>query len=77
MMMHFEEFLFCSDTLTPVIGEHLKQQVEDRLKFYETGDAPKKNLEVMQEAIVEVIRMVSYRCLDHRGDDLNGLRRHK
>merc|ERR1712150_39747 len=42
-----------SDIPTSVIGEHLKEQVEDRLKFYETGDAPKKNLEVMKEAIAE------------------------
>jgi len=34
-----------------VFGEHLKDQVEDRLKFYETGDAPKKNIDVMHEAI--------------------------
>ncbi|KAK3094708.1 hypothetical protein FSP39_005296 [Pinctada imbricata] len=38
---------------TKVFGEHLKQQVEDRLKFYETGDAPKKNIDVMKEAVVE------------------------
>lgn len=37
-----------------VFGEKLRQQVEDRLKFYETGDIPKKNIEVMQEAIEEV-----------------------
>nr|CAI5835635.1 unnamed protein product [Callosobruchus analis] len=36
-----------------VFGEHLRQQVEDRLKFYETGDVPKKNLEVMKEALEE------------------------
>lgn len=39
---------------TAVFGEHLKQQVEDRLKFYETGEAPKKNVEVMKEAVDEV-----------------------
>ena len=30
--------------------------VEDRLKFYETGDLPKKNLEVMQTIRGEVGR---------------------
>ena len=35
-------------------GEFLRQQVEDRLKFYETGDAPKKNADVMHEAVQEV-----------------------
>ncbi|CAO1378222.1 unnamed protein product [Diamesa serratosioi] len=36
---------------TSVFGDYLKQQVEDRLKFYETGDAPRKNIDVMKEAI--------------------------
>ena len=31
-----------------------KEQVEDRLKFYETGELPKKNLEVMNEAMAAV-----------------------
>lgn len=29
----------------------MKQQVEDRLKFYESGEAPRKNVEVMEEAM--------------------------
>merc|ERR1711993_93760 len=29
-----------SEEATTVFGEHLRQQVEDRLKFYETGEAP-------------------------------------
>lgn len=36
---------------TNVFGETLKQQVEDRLKFYECGEAPRKNIDVMKEAI--------------------------
>merc|ERR1711983_138581 len=43
-----------SETPTSIYGQKLKTQVEDRLKFYETGDLPKKNLEVMQEALEEV-----------------------
>lgn len=39
-----------SETLTSTFGEVLKGQVEERLKFYETGDIPRKNLEVMAEA---------------------------
>ncbi|KAF7267987.1 nop56 ribonucleoprotein [Rhynchophorus ferrugineus] len=42
-----------------IFGEKLRQQVEDRLKFYETGEAPKKNIEVMQEAIQEVQQFIS------------------
>jgi len=34
-------------------GDHLRQQVEDRLKYFETGEVPKKNVEVMKEAAVE------------------------
>lgn len=40
-----------SDIPTSVIGEHLKQQVEDRLKFYETGVNPAKNIDVMRQAV--------------------------
>jgi len=42
------------ETDTDIFGQKLKDQVEERLKFYETGQVPKKNVEVMQEAIVEV-----------------------
>lgn len=41
-----------SDCPVEAFGEHLKQQVEDRLKFFESGELPKKNLDVMKEAIV-------------------------
>lgn len=40
-----------SEQSTRIFGEKLREQVEDRLKFYETGEAPKKNLEVMKEAL--------------------------
>ncbi|GBP19316.1 Nucleolar protein 56 [Eumeta japonica] len=43
-----------SEIQSTIFGEKLRQQVEDRLKFYETGDIPKKNVEVMKEAIEEV-----------------------
>lgn len=43
-----------TETPNQIFGEKLKQQVEDRLKFYEQGDVPKKNLEVMKEAIEEL-----------------------
>uniref|UniRef100_A0A0R3RQB9 Nucleolar protein 56 n=1 Tax=Elaeophora elaphi TaxID=1147741 RepID=A0A0R3RQB9_9BILA len=42
-----------SEIPVPTYGEHLKQQVEDRLKFLEGGAIPKKNLDVMKEAIDE------------------------
>jgi len=43
-----------SDASTKLFGEKLKEQVEDRLKFYDTGDLPKKNVDAMKEAIEAV-----------------------
>lgn len=36
---------------TSVFGDFLKEQVEERLKFYESGEVPRKNVLVMKEAI--------------------------
>lgn len=41
------------DGETDKFGEALKQQVEERLEFYETGKAPQKNAEVMAKAVKE------------------------
>ncbi|KAM8939634.1 nucleolar protein 56 [Pelodytes ibericus] len=48
-----------SEIPTSVFGDKLREQVEERLSFYETGDAPRKNLEVMKEALVEATEVVS------------------
>lgn len=37
-----------------VFGAKMHEQVEERLKFYESGDAPRKNVDVMREAISEI-----------------------
>ena len=37
-----------------MFGEHLREQVESRLKFYESGDTQKKNADVMKVACAEV-----------------------
>ena len=42
-----------AEDATNVFGDKLRGQVEERLKFYETGDAPRKNIDVMREAIKE------------------------
>ncbi|XP_062409573.1 nucleolar protein 56 [Sardina pilchardus] len=42
-----------SEVPTSVFGDKLRDQVEERLSFYETGDAPRKNVEVMKEAVKE------------------------
>merc|ERR1712043_54854 len=43
-----------SEHATNVFGSKLKEQVEDRLKYFETGDIPKKNMDVMNEAIAMI-----------------------
>lgn len=43
-----------SENATTIFGCKMKEQVEDRLKFYETGDLPRKNVDVMAEALEEV-----------------------
>ena len=53
-----------TDIPTSVYGEFMRQQVEDRLKFYETGEAPKKNVDVMHEAMQEVTKC--YVCTGDR-----------
>jgi nucleolar protein 56 len=40
------------DTATSAFGEKLKDQVEERLRFYEEGVAPRKNITVMQVCVV-------------------------
>ncbi|GIY53249.1 hypothetical protein CDAR_84051 [Caerostris darwini] len=40
---------------TEVFGNKLKVQVEDRLKFYEIGEIPKKNIDAMDEAFDEAV----------------------
>jgi len=38
-----------SDDPCAIYGEKLREQVEERLKFYETGANPRKNIDVMEE----------------------------
>eukprot|EP01018_Ginkgo_biloba_P007513 Gb_05243 [translate_table: standard] len=40
-----------SEINTNIFGEKLREQVEERLDFYDKGIAPRKNLDVMKEAI--------------------------
>ncbi|CAI4225193.1 unnamed protein product [Auanema sp. JU1783] len=39
-----------SDVPVTTFGEHLRAQVEERLKYFETGEVPQKNLVVMAKA---------------------------
>ncbi|XP_028391508.1 nucleolar protein 56-like [Dendronephthya gigantea] len=43
-----------SETQSCIFGDKMHEQVEERLKFYESGEAPRKNIDVMKEAISEV-----------------------
>jgi len=48
-----------SDTPTNLFGKKLHEQVEDRLKFYETGEAPIKNADAMQDALDEFATLLA------------------
>ena len=39
---------------TTKFGEKLRDQVEERLAFFESGETPRKNIDVMKEAILEL-----------------------
>ena len=43
-----------ADVPTTKFGEKLKEQVEERLTFFETGATPRKNIDVMKEAMSEL-----------------------
>lgn len=43
-----------AETPTDIFGQKLREQVEERLKYYDSGAVPKKNVEVMHEAVEEV-----------------------
>lgn len=42
------------DEPTNAFGEQLRDQVEERLKFYDTGDAPRKNIDVMTQVATQL-----------------------
>ena len=43
-----------ADVPTTKFGEKMKEQVEERLTFFETGATPRKNIDVMKEAMSEL-----------------------
>ena len=45
------------DESTSVFGEALRDQVEERLKFYEEGTVPRANELVMKEALEKTVKM--------------------
>mmetsp|Transcript_13930 Transcript_13930/g.18217 ORF Transcript_13930/g.18217 Transcript_13930/m.18217 type:complete len:520 (-) Transcript_13930:420-1979(-) len=43
-----------SETPNTMYGERLRDQVEERLNFYDTGETPKKNIDVMREVAKQI-----------------------
>lgn len=52
------------DNPSHLFGKKLHEQVEDRLKFYDSGEAPKKNIDAMKEVLEELNKSVA-----NEGDD--------
>lgn len=50
-----------SEDSTDIFGQKLKEQVEERLTFLDSGKIPKKNLDVMAEAIEEAANEIKKR----------------
>nr|CAB3495934.1 unnamed protein product [Digitaria exilis] len=48
-----------SEASTSVFGQKLREQVEERLEFYDKGVAPRKNLDVMKAAIDSMVNEAS------------------
>ncbi|MED6207398.1 snoRNP complex protein nop56 [Stylosanthes scabra] len=44
-----------SETGTTAFGEKLREQVEERLDFYDKGVAPRKNIDVMKSALESIV----------------------
>ncbi|CAH8637030.1 unnamed protein product [Heterobilharzia americana] len=67
-----------SEVLCDIYGKHLKQQIEDRLSYFETGTTPPTNAEAMARAIVEVNKYIrrmkkkAIQTLNKRDSDSQG-----
>ena len=49
-----DNFTDANEVPSRLYGEKLRDQVEERLQFYETGKAPRRNIDVMQEVSREL-----------------------
>jgi len=62
-----------SENVTSAFGSELRDQVEERLKFFETGDVPRKNIDVMKGVIAkiaaaEAVATPGKRKAEHEGE---------
>merc|ERR1711934_1276847 len=61
-----------SEDATTIFGSKLKEQVEERLKFYETGDLPRKNVDVMNEAVEEAADELKKKKKKRKAEEASG-----
>lgn len=52
-----------ADSSTTAFGEKLREQVEERLDFYDKGVAPRKNVDVMKEVLENLEKKGRYNAL--------------
>eukprot|EP00794_Sanderia_malayensis_P005236 gene5236-5897_t len=57
-----------SENPNPVFGKKLHDQVEERLSFYDSGEAPKKNIDVMREAMEELKKTAEQESNENEGN---------
>lgn len=55
MLKELVAIFWNSESATAVFGQKLREQVEERLDFYDKGVAPRKNLDVMKAAIDSMV----------------------
>ena len=53
-LAYIEVASYFTEHPTTTFGSKLCEQVEERLAFFESGEIPRKNIDVMKEAILEV-----------------------
>lgn len=56
-------WLSYADSSTTAFGEKLREQVEERLDFYDKGVAPRKNVDVMKEVMENLEKKGTYDSL--------------
>ena len=56
MHLFIHLFVYFAESLTKVFGTKFREQVEERLAFFEKGTQPRRNSVVIKEAIEEIDR---------------------
>jgi RNA processing factor Prp31 len=59
-----------TDEPTNLYGQKLRDQVEERLKFYETGAAPRRNIDVMEEVAKELGKSAPAKEAESKNEDV-------